>query len=53
MYVSDKHIFLFASKIMKHEDVRKIVLRLHDQDLSSRKIMKYLGGQISKTTINR
>ena len=39
--------------IMKHEDVRKIVLRLHDQDLSSRKIMKHLGGQISKTTVNR
>ena len=38
---------------MKHEGVRKIVLRLHEQGLSSRKIMEHLGGQISKTTVNR
>ena len=38
---------------MKSEDVRKIVLRLHDQGLSCRKIMEHLGGQISKATINR
>ena len=53
MYVLEKYIFLFTPKIMKHEDVRKIVLRLYDQDFSSRKIMKHLGGQISKTTVNR
>ena len=38
---------------MTSEDVRKIVLRLHDQSVSSRKIMEHLGGEISKTTINR
>ena len=38
---------------MKHEDVRKSVLRLHDQGFSSRKIMEHLGDQISKTTVIR
>jgi transposase len=45
--------FLFTSKIMKSEDVRKIVLRLHDQGLNCRKIMQHLGGEVSKTTVNR
>ena len=39
--------------MIKSEDVQKIVLRLCDQDLSSRKIMEHLGDQISKTTVNR
>ena len=38
---------------MKTEDNRKIPLQLHDQGLTSRKIVKNLGSEIGKTIVNR
>ena len=47
------HIFFLTLKTIKSEDIRKIVLRLNDQDLSSSIIVEHLADHVSETTINR
>ena len=37
---------------MKSNGLQNVVLRLHEQDLSSRQISNQLAGQLSKTTVN-
>jgi transposase len=38
---------------MKSEDLQKVVLRLHQQGLSSRQISNQLADEICKSTINK
>ena len=37
---------------MKSNDLQNVVVRLHEQGLSSRQISNQLAGQLSKTTVN-
>jgi transposase len=38
---------------MKSMDIRKVVLRLHQQGMSGQKISEHLVGEVAKTTVNR
>ena len=47
------NFLLFILAIMKSQELQNIVLRLHEQVLSTRQISDQLVGQVSKTTVNR
>ena len=52
MSLFDLSFFLFTSMIMKSLDLQNVVLQLHEQGLSGRKISDQLVGQVSKAKVN-